>query len=282
MGMAVPPSRPASPYNQLYIYYLEGRLASPFESFGDAFIGNWEEGDTSFLFFSEPADESIHRLVENQPRLSLSERFCMTYDEWHGEPVEPFRAGRFFIMPPWKKESLRETDIPIILDPGVVFGAGSHPTTRDCLNAIETLFKDEKVSSTLDLGTGTGLLAIAAARLGSTHNIAVDNNFLAARTARKNAVLNNLVDHVNIVCGSAEDFLGPAADLLIANIHYDVMKDLIELPGFLNKKWFILSGLLRTEAGLIESRLSKLPVTLMEKWVRDGVWHTLFGRVNSI
>jgi ribosomal protein L11 methyltransferase len=95
-------------------------------------------------------------------------------------------------------------------------------------------------------------------------------------------VLNNLVDHVNIVCGSAEDFLGPAADLLIANIHYDVMKDLIELPGFLNKKWFILSGLLRTEAGLIESRLSKLPVTLMEKWVRDGVWHTLFGRVNSI
>jgi ribosomal protein L11 methyltransferase len=125
-------------------------------------------------------------------------------------------------------------------------------------------------------------LAIAAARLGSTHNIAVDNNFLAARTARKNAVLNNLVDHVSIVCGSAEDFLGPAADLLIANIHYDVMKDLIEQPGFLSKKWFILSGLMRTEAGLIESRLSKLPVTLMEKWVRDGVWHTLFGRVNSI
>jgi len=274
----------ASPYNQLYIYYLEGRLASPFETFGNSFIGNWEEGDTSFLFFPEPADEIIHRLIEDQPHLILSDHFCMTYDEWHGEPVEPFRAGRFFIMPPWKPSQTRETDVPIILDPGVVFGAGSHPTTRDCLNALEMLMLDqgEKVLSSLDLGTGTGLLAIAAARLGSRHNIAVDNNFLAARTARKNAVLNNLEDHVSIVCGSAEDFLEPAADLLIANIHYDVMKDLIERPGFLNKKWFILSGLLRTEAGLIESRLSQLPVTLMEKWVRDGVWHTLFGRVNSI
>jgi len=271
---------PESPYNQLVIYYFQGRLTSPFESFGDRFIGNWEEGDTSFLFFSEPNDEVINRLVGDQPHLVLADRFCMTYDEWHGEPVEPFRAGRFLIMPPWKKAPARETDVPIILDPGVVFGAGSHPTTQDCLEAIEMLCIQEPVASTLDLGTGTGLLAIAAARLGSCQNIAVDNNFLAARTARKNVGLNNLEDHVSIVCGPAEDFIGGAADLLIANIHYDVMKHLIVGPGFLNKKWFILSGLLRTEAGLIETRLSEMPVTLMEKWVKDGVWHTLLGRVD--
>ncbi|MDA8403992.1 MAG: 50S ribosomal protein L11 methyltransferase [Desulfobacteraceae bacterium] len=273
---------PASPYNQLYIYYFQGRLTSSFDAFGDAFIGNWEEGDTSFLFFSEPAGNGIiDRLLAGQPQLTLEDQFRMTYDQWHGEPVSPFRAGRFLIMPPWEQAAARETDVPIILDPGVVFGAGSHPTTRDCLDAIEMLMLDqgEPVLSTLDLGTGTGLLAIAAARLGSLRNIAVDNNFLAARTARKNAGLNNLEDRVSIVCGSAEDFLEPAADLLIANIHYDVMKRLIVRPGFLSKKWFVLSGLLRTEAGLIESALSRLPVTLMEKWVRDGVWHTLLGRI---
>jgi len=278
--MVVSEPNPASPYTQLHIYYFQGRLAASFDSFGEHFIGNWEEGDTSFLFFSEPAGDQIAHLLAAQPQLTLEDQFCMTYDEWHGERVEPFRAGRFLIMPPWKIVPTRESDIPIILDPGVVFGAGSHPTTRDCLEAIEMLFGQEPIASTLDLGTGTGLLAIAAARLGSDQNIAVDNNFLAARTARKNAGLNNLDNHVSIVCGLAEDFLEPAADLLIANIHYDVMKHLIVRPGFLNKKWFILSGLLRTEAGLIESRLTQMPVTLMEKWVKDGVWHTLCGRIN--
>lgn len=279
MTEATSGSNSGAPYNSLYIYYFQGRLTSPSASFGSRFIGNWEEGDTSFLFFSAPADDEIQRLLASQPRLALEDRFHMTYDQWHGAPVEPFRAGRFLIMPPWRRVPARDADIPILLDPGVVFGAGSHPTTRDCLNAMETLFAGETVSSTLDLGTGTGLLAIAAARLGSSRTIAVDNNFLAARTAGKNAGLNNLEDRVSIVCGSAQDFLEPAADLVIANIHYDVMRRLVVHPGFLTKKWFILSGLLRTEAGLIESELARLPVALMETWVRDGVWHTLLGRV---
>jgi ribosomal protein L11 methyltransferase len=270
----------SSPYNKLFIYYFQGRLLSKFDVFGESFIGNWEEGDTSFLFFSESADDRIDELLKAQPQLILEDRFCMSYDEWHGEPVNPFQAGRFSIMPPWRLIETKADDIPIILDPGVVFGAGTHPTTRDCLEAIEILCDNEKVTSSLDLGTGTGLLAIAAARLGCPQNVAIDNNFLAAKTARKNVALNKLDDHVRIVCGLAEDLLDWDADLLIANIHYDVMKDLIIRPGFLKKKWFILSGLLRTETGHIETQLSGKPVTIIEKWVRDGVWHTLFGKVD--
>lgn len=269
-----------APYNQLFIYYFEGRLLSKFEQFGDTFIGNWEEGDTSFLFFSEPADDRIDDLLRRQPHLSLEDRFCMSYDEWHGEPVNPFKAGRFLIMPPWRLADAKAGEVPIILDPGVVFGAGTHPTTRDCLEAIKILCDNEEVNSSLDLGTGTGLLAIAAARLGCRYNVAVDNNFLATKTARRNVVLNDLADRVRIVCGLAGDLLDWNADLLIANIHYDVMKDLIVRPGFLKKKWFILSGLLRSEAVQVESELSKKPVTMIEKWVQDGVWHTLLGRVN--
>ncbi len=271
----------SSPYNKLFIYYFQGRLLSKFDVFGESFIGNWEEGDTSFLFFSESADDRINELLAAQPQLTLEDRFCMSYDEWHGEPVNPFQAGRFLIMPPWRMADTKAEDIPIILDPGVVFGAGTHPTTRDCLEAIENLCDTQKVTSSLDLGTGTGLLAIAAARLGCPQNVAIDNNFLATKTARKNVTLNKLDDHVQIVCGLAEDLLDWDADLLIANIHYDVMKELIIRPGFLKKKWFILSGLLRTETGQIETQLSTKPVTILEKWVRDGVWHTLFGRVDS-
>lgn len=267
------------PYDQLFIYYFQGRLLSKFAQFGKRFIGNWEEGDTSFLFFSAPADDQIDQLLSAQPQLVLEDRFCMSYDQWHGEPVNPFRAGRFLIMPPWRMAAVEEGDVPIILDPGVVFGAGTHPTTRDCLEAIEILCDNNKLNSSLDLGTGTGLLGIAAARSGCGRNIAVDNNFLAARTARGNAALNDLDDRVNVVCGLAEDFLAWEADLLIANIHYDVMKKLVISPGFLKKKWFILSGLLRSEAGKIESQLACLPVTIVRKWVKDGVWHTLFGRV---
>lgn len=269
-----------APYNQLFIYYFQGRLLSKTEPFGDTFIGNWEEGDTSFLFFSKFADDRIDELLRDQSQLTLEDRFCMSYDDWHGEPITPFRAGRFLIMPPWRRVETKADDVPIILDPGVVFGAGTHPTTRDCLEAIKILCDNEKVTSSLDLGTGTGLLAIAAARLGCRENVAVDNNFLAAKTARKNVALNKLNDRVRVVCGLAEDFLDGAADLLIANIHYDVMRKLIVRPGFLKKKWFILSGLLRTETGQIEMQLSQKPVTIIEKWVKDGVWHTLFGRVD--
>ena len=269
-----------APYNQLFIYYCQGRLLSKNEPFGDTFIGNWEEGDTSFLFFSKSADDRIDELLRDQSQLTLEDRFCMSYDDWHGEPIVPFRAGRFLIMPPWRRMEIEADDVSIILDPGVVFGAGTHPTTRDCLEAIRILCDTEKVASSLDLGTGTGLLAIAAARLGCRENVAVDNNFLAAKTARKNVALNTLNDRIRVVCGLAEDFLDGDADLLIANIHYDVMRKLIVCPGFLKKKWFILSGLLRTETGQIEMQLSQKPVTIIEKWVTDGVWHTLFGRVD--
>jgi ribosomal protein L11 methyltransferase len=140
-----------SPYNKLFIYYFDGRLKPVSRHFGSSFIGNWEEGDTSFLFFSEPADDRIEQLLSTQPHLTLKDQFTMTYDQWHGEPVNPFRVGKLLIMPPWKKVEADINDVPIILDPGVVFGAGSHPTTKDCLEAIEIICQNNQIESALDL-----------------------------------------------------------------------------------------------------------------------------------
>jgi ribosomal protein L11 methyltransferase len=92
-------------------------------------------------------------------------------------------------------------------------------------------------------------------------------------------MINHLEDRVYVACAKAENSIDCKADLIIANIHYDVMRQLIDSPGFMNKKWFILSGLLRTEARRIEAQLSSHSAVIMEKMVRDGVWHTFCGSI---
>lgn len=281
MRLPDPDGNAAGPCDSLHIYYIKGRLSDTGDVAGNGFIGNWEEEDTSFLFFSEPASDRIDNLLKNQPHLALADRFCMSYNDWHGEKIRPMSAGRFRIMPPWDIGDIATDEIPVILDPGVVFGVGNHPTTRDCLECLEQLFDLHSIASTLDLGTGTGVLAIAAARLGGPRNLAVDNNFLAAGTARRNVRINGLDDHVFVACGSAVDFVYYPSDLIMANIHFDVMRSIVGSPGFFNHKWFVLSGLLRSEAYKIESLLADSSAQIKGRLVRDGIWHTFYGSIGQ-
>lgn len=278
------PPEPTSgeiPCRELFIYYIQGVVRQDHHFDQNRFIGNWQEEDFSFLFFSEAADESVRRILAEQKELILLDQYCMSYEQWQGGPVETFRAGKFLIIPPWEKEPDEQgDDIRIFLDPGVVFGTGSHPTTRDCLGLLEQLCAEENIGRVLDMGTGTGLLAIAAARLGCRQVLALDFNWLAARTAGKNIHLNQLDDRILAYQGKAEDFTDLSADLFIANIHYDVMKELIRSKGFLEKKYFILSGLLRSEAIAVDSVLSEYPVEIIERRERDGVWHTVCGKMS--
>ncbi|MBW1984593.1 MAG: 50S ribosomal protein L11 methyltransferase [Deltaproteobacteria bacterium] len=271
------------PFTELYIYYLKGHIGPTGKHFGNTFLGNWEEDDFSFLFFSSPSSDEVEKLLQIQPELTLLDHYQMSYEEWLGDSLEPFQAGHFFIHPPWKisdkNSEVRNELIDIILDPGVVFGSGKHTTTRDCLEAIELAFSNGKIESAIDLGTGTGLLAIAAAKMGCKSVLAVDLNYLAAKTAEKNIRLNRTGDKILSVRGSAEYFLDNDTDLVIANIHYDVMKSLLSSKGFLGRKFFILSGLLRSQVRDITSKLSSYQATILKKWEYDGIWHTFLGKV---
>ncbi|MBW1643440.1 MAG: 50S ribosomal protein L11 methyltransferase [Deltaproteobacteria bacterium] len=271
------------PLASLYIYYLKGNVDQNEKFFSNTFLGNWEEGDFSFLFFSSPSSDEVEKLLQIQPELTLLDHYQMSYEEWLGDSLEPFQVGHFFIHPPWKisdkNSEVRNELIDIILDPGVVFGSGKHTTTRDCLEAIELAFSNGKIESAIDLGTGTGLLAIAAAKMGCKSVLAVDLNYLAAKTAEKNIRLNRTGDKILSVRGSAEYFLDNDTDLVIANIHYDVMKSLLSSKGFLGRKFFILSGLLRSQVRDITSKLSSYQVTILKKWEYDGIWHTFLGKV---
>jgi ribosomal protein L11 methyltransferase len=166
----------------------------------------------------------------------------------------------------------------VLLDPGVVFGTGTHPTTRACIEAIDLVSRlATPPEIVLDIGTGTGLLAIVAAKLGSQRVLAMDLNHLAVRTARRNVLLNEMAQQVLVVQGNAENFMDFPRDLVISNIHYDVMKRLIQSQGFLTGGFFILSGLLRSQATIIEQMLTSYPVEIIKKWGAGEVWQTYLG-----
>ncbi len=129
----------------------------------------------------------------------------------------------------------------------------------------------------LDLGSGTGILSLAAAKLGCGRIVAVDYNYLATRTARQNVLLNQLADRILVVNGKAEEHTVIATDLLVANIHFEVMKNLVRTEGFLRQKWFILSGLLGSEAQKILEYLATQPVLILKRWNQDNIWHTILG-----
>ncbi len=266
------------PYERLYIYYLEG-LAGPAEAeFGSRFIGNWEEDGYSFLFFSAPAEQTVRHFLRARDDLKLLDQFDTTYADWQGGRFTGLRAGRLLIDPAWGDHAAPAADeIVIRLDPGVVFGAGTHPTTQDCLAALEILSADASGGTLLDLGTGTGVLALAAARLGWRRVLAVDFNRLAARTANANVKRNGLGNRVLAIHGRAEQLVACPADAVVANLHYDVLRPLIRTEGFRRCAHWILSGLLRSQAREVEVFLETAGLKIRRRWSRDNTWFTYWG-----
>jgi len=264
--------------SNLYIYYLSGRFPSGVRMPENGFIGNWEEGDTSFLFFSRPAGDDVHRLVAAAAdHVTLQDHYQMTYADWQGGVPSTQSIGSFCVMTPWATEA-NTSEQTLVIDPGVVFGSGQHPTTHDCLAALELAFGKGRVQRMMDLGTGTGILAVAGARLGCRQVLAADLNRLAARTAYLNVLRNQQQDRVVVVAADALTIADKPADLLVANIHYAVMRQLVGRRQVMtNKRAFILSGLLRGEAKDIRFVLSTLGVKILQEWHRDGIWFTFYA-----
>ncbi|MBN1847948.1 MAG: 50S ribosomal protein L11 methyltransferase [Deltaproteobacteria bacterium] len=271
-------SRSAFPYEELYIYLLQGRVEEDDEDlFEDAFIGNWVEDDYSFLFFSKPAGDEIRRLLHVRSDLTLGDQYRFTYEEWQGGRFDAIKVDSFLITPPWISQAQEKGMIQILLDPGVVFGNGLHPTTRDCLKAIAHAMKVDRFDRVLDMGTGTGILALAAANMGAKRVSAVDLNPLCVKTAKHNVILNGLDGIVDVTQGRAEDFMNEPADLVVANIHHQVLVDLFENGSFKDKSRLILSGLMRSQAADIRSRLERHYFKLIHEWDHEMKWYTMLA-----
>jgi ribosomal protein L11 methyltransferase len=132
---------------------------------------------------------------------------------------------RIVIRPSWLDYTPTPNDVVIDLDPGMAFGTGLHPTTQLCLEALEGLVRPQ--AKVLDLGTGSGILAIAAAKLGARSVTAVDNDPVAAKTARENVTANDVQGIVNITGGSLGDVKG-RYDLAVVNILARVIVEMLQ------------------------------------------------------
>ena len=167
------------------------------------------------------------------------------------------RVGRrTVVVPSWRQAEYAPEpgDIALLLDPGMAFGTGLHPTTRLCLRAAEELV--QPAQRVLDVGAGSGILAIAAAKLGARHVEAVEIDPVAARVCRDNVQLNGVADTVTVHDGSLRA-RGERCDLALANI---TIKTLLELHPLLARR--LQPGGLAVMSGVLLERADELRAAL--------------------
>ena len=137
---------------------------------------------------------------------------------------KPIRIGRRIVVtPPWETPNLCEGDVVLTIDPGMAFGTGTHPTTQLCLAALEDYVAAGQTVRVADIGTGSGILAIAAKKLGANYVCATDVDPLAVRVARQNAEVNAVSVDVR-----SESDQSALYDVLVANILADTLIGLAE------------------------------------------------------
>lgn len=264
-------------YGELYIYWINRAITEKEEElFDESYLGNWVEDGFSFLFFNKDAHSNIMRLLKRNNDLMILDQYHMTYEQWQGGIYESLQIDKFIIIPPWhnKDVKIKRGLIPISLDPGLVFGNCLHPTTRDCIRAISWFLERYHAKKMLDLGTGTGILAIVAAKLGVEKVVAVDINPLCVKTARKNVIQNGLEDRINVVHAKAEEIISEDADLTVANLSYDVIVNLISSKDFLNNYSIILSGMLRSQWFDVRDLLIRKGYEVLRQWDHEMIWYT--------
>jgi ribosomal protein L11 methyltransferase len=200
--------------------------------------------------------------------------------DWLGEwkkTWQPVEIGRLVIAPPWSEVKAAKDRVVIRIEPGMAFGTGTHETTRLCLKAIMRFFKG---GSFLDVGTGTGILAIAAAKLFPQARVAAcDTDSEAIAIAKENARLNDVAERIDFRVGSVDEGgqepATASADFVCANLTANVISDL--LPALVGASCgrLVLSGILDSQVDEIVEQLQEPGNTGNLVMMQDGEWVAL-------
>ena len=191
---------------------------------------------------------------------------------------KPFKAGKSLVVKPtWEPYEAQEGDRIIEIDPGMAFGSGTHETTSMCLELLEeTMTGGETV---IDVGTGSGILAIGAAMLGAKDVLAIDIDPTAVKVAQENIEHNHLTDRIVAIEGNLLDKIDSSCDLCVANIIADVIcffaKPLTAhiVPG----GKFICSGIIKEREGDVHNALIEAGYEIIEIR-RKGEWVAMLSR----
>lgn len=219
--------------------------------------------------------KSLQRITPGIPRSKI-ETVSIPEQDW-GENWKRFFkpvqvTSKLWVKPPWSRIRLKRDQIPIDIIPGMAFGTGTHASTHLCIQALEERIKKKELS-VLDVGTGSGILSIVAAKLGAKEVWGIDVDGAAVENARENVGLNHVSDIVKIREGSIGD-LQKKFDVVVANIDLKSLKRMKRslLNHLKDHGVLILSGLLEGEKeGLCEYYLE----TGLLQWIKDaqeGEW----------
>ena len=212
--------------------------------------------------------------------LSLS---TLQEEDWANEwrkYYKPIRVSRrIVVVPTWESYEEKPGDVIIRMEPGMAFGTGTHETTRMCLGFLDELVRPGDVC--IDIGCGTAILGIAAAKLGAREVLAIDRDRVAVRSAKENITLNGVEGIVRAVEGdllSGQEVI--QADVIVVNIIADVIIGLVPgLAPFLKQGGVIIaSGIIRERCGEVTAAMEQAGYEVTE--VRtEGEWNAVTCRL---
>ena len=250
------------------------------------------QGRSRLTFYLEVGEEGFAKMGE--VRMALEElkkehddwgTLLMTMDtmedaDWENnwkQYYKPMEIGeRLLVIPQWETAEIGDR-VPLILEPGLTFGTGSHATTRLCLMALEKHVKPGM--RVVDLGCGSGILSIAALKLGASEARAIDIDDKCINVAYENAAMNGIgKDNYTVLAGniltdqSAVEQLGGGYDIVVANIVSDIIIALASEVRYYMKKdaLFLCSGIIDTRAEEVKGKLVEAGLEILEERSADG------------
>ena len=271
--------------DELYCDYIDEKL-----------LENDTEETKIMAYFSEEETNlpekiaAIKEKIRNLTEFGLSigsgtvELSNVNQEDWESAWKQYFKpvhvTDRIVVKPEWEEYSPQEGEIVIEIDPGMAFGTGTHETTSMCINQIEKNLKaGDRV---IDIGSGSGILSMAAVLLGAEKATGVDLDPVAVRVALENVELNNLQDKIEILHGNLTDVIREKADIVVANIMADIILILLEdVREFIKDDGlFISSGIIQEKRAAVEARLLEKNFSIVEVETK-GEWCAITAQKKS-
>ncbi len=197
-------------------------------------------------------------------------------NEWKNY-YKPTKIGeKIVVKPTWEEYEKKEDDLIVELDPGMAFGTGTHETTTMCIQQLEKYVNEN--SKVFDIGCGSGILAISAAKLGAKDVLAVDLDEVAVKVSKENVSLNNV--DVKVMHGNLMEVVNDKADIVVANIIADIIKILAkDIKNFMKEDAvFISSGIIHKKVDEVKNSLEENGLEIVEIQTL-GEWNAIVSKI---
>lgn len=247
-----------------------------------------KQGSSVSAYFSEAEQDLDTKLNEIKNKISGLSEFGIplgdiTFEfneldqvDWETSWKQYFKpvhiTDRVVVKPHWEEYTASPKELIIHIDPGMAFGTGTHETTSMCIKAIEKQL--EPADSILDIGTGSGILSIAAVLLGANAAVGVDLDPVAVEVAKENVALNGLSEKINIEHGDLVAAVNGKFEIVVANIIADAILVLLDsdVTAFVKSGGrFICSGIIEEKKDLVLEKLEQKGL-IVEEINKDGEW----------